>query len=147
MAWETHTSTTVEADRATVWTVLTDFETYEEWNPTLPRARGSAEIGERLWLVVALPNRVTVPVRPRVTVVEAERELRWQVSLGDLVRTEHVVSIERRPSGVVRLEQSERVDGPLAIPFMEHLGGPIRDGIEAMSAALATRAQARERNA
>lgn len=145
MAWETHTRTRVEADRSTVWTVLIDFETYEEWNPTLPRARGSAEIGERLWLVVTLRNGIRVPFRPRVTVVEPERELRWQVSLGDLVRTEHVVSIERVRSGTVRLEQSERVDGPLAIQFMEHLGGPIRDGIEAMSEALATRAEAEKR--
>lgn len=147
MAWETHTQTTIRADPATVWRVLTDFSSYYEWNPTLVRARGTAEIGERLWMQLSLPTGFRVPFRPRVTVVEPERELRWQSSVSGVLTTEHAVSIvpsDGADNGDrVRVVQHERLDGPFAIPLMGVMGGAVREGIEAMSEALARRAETR----
>lgn len=145
MVWEIHTETTIEADAAAVWRVLTDFSAYDEWNPTLVRARGSAEIGERLRLYHSLPTGFGVPFRPRVTVVEPERELRWRVTVGSVLAAEHVVSIVPTDGegDRVRLVQREEVEGPLAVPAMGLLGGAIRDGLEAMNDALATRVEAR----
>jgi hypothetical protein len=141
MAWETHTETTVDAGAGTVWTVVTDFETYEDWNPTLIRARGAPEIGERLSLRLSLPNGRTVPYRPRVTVVTAERELRWTVRFGGMLAAEHGIWIESLDDRRVRLVQREHVEGPLAIPVMGRLGDSVRRSIEAMNDALADRAE------
>jgi hypothetical protein len=147
MAWETHTATTIESDPATVWDVLTDFSAYDEWNPTLVRARGTAEIGEYVWFTLSLPNGITVPFRPRVTVVEPNRELRWGFSVDDVLRTEHAVSIVPTDGtangGRVRLLQRERVTGPFAVPVMGVLGATVRAGVETMSESLARRAEFR----
>ena len=148
MAWEIHTKTTIEADAATVWRVLTDFSSYQEWNPTLVRARGTAEIGERLWLHLSLPTGFRVPFRPRVTVIEPEHELRWQGSVNGVLTTEHAVSIVPATGAEnedrVRLVQRERLEGPLAVPVMGVMGAAVREGIEAMSEALAQRAENRD---
>jgi len=148
MAWETHTATTIESGAATVWDVLTDFSVYHEWNPTLVRARGTAEIGEHLLFTLSLPNGITVPFRPRVTVVEPNRELRWQLSVGGVLRTEHAVSITptngtANDGDRVRLLQRERLTGPLAVPLMGVMGATVRNGIEDMTASLAGRAESR----
>ena len=50
----------VEAPRELIWDVLTDFEAYDEWNPYVTRATGTASEG------------ATVELHPRAHDEEAE---------------------------------------------------------------------------
>lgn len=145
MGWETYVSTTVSADAPTVWSVITDFSSYSEWNPTLVRAKGTAEIGERLRFMLVLPTGIRVPFRARVCVVEEERELRWRGSLKGVITSEHAIKIESLdadpPAERVQVVQRERLEGSLALPLMGVLGSTVREGIEDMTAALGNRAE------
>lgn len=145
MGWETYVSRIITADSPAVWSVITDFSSYSEWNPTLVRATGAAEIGERLRFHLVLPGGVRVPFRARVSVVEEERELRWRGSIKGVITTEHAIQIEELTADTegerVRVVQRERLDGALALPGMGVLGSTVREGIEDMNAALANRVE------
>ena len=60
-----------------LWTVLTDFESYPEWNPAL-EIEGEAEEGERLQVTTDYENTRPMTFRPTVLVVNEQTELGWQ---------------------------------------------------------------------
>jgi hypothetical protein len=144
MAWEISTRRHVAADVDTVWEVLTAFDEYEEWNPTLPSVHGEAELGERLRVRLALPNGIRVPFRPVVTVVDPGRELRWEAGLPTkgVVDADHGFLLEPTDDGCV-VEQVERFEGTFAEPLMGRFASVVRQGYDDMNDALAERAEAR----
>lgn len=139
MVWQVHTTRVVDADAASVWAVLTDLESYGDWNPTVTSLSGEIEVGETLAGRLSFPNGVVVPFRPTVRVVDPERELRWEVAVGGrgTIDAEHSVTIEPREDGRVVLEQVTRVEGVLAAPLMGRFGAGVRAAMEAMGEALA----------
>jgi uncharacterized protein YndB with AHSA1/START domain len=52
------TTFAVDAPAACVWEALTALDRYPEWNPQIPRIRGSLRPGERIDLQLALPVRI-----------------------------------------------------------------------------------------
>jgi hypothetical protein len=144
MAWEISTRRHVDADVDTVWAVLTAFDEYEEWNPTLTAVRGEPELGERLTVRLALPNGIRLPFRPVVTVVDPGRELRWEASLPTkgFVDADHGFVLEPTADGCV-VEQVERFEGTFAEPLMGRFAHVVRRGYDEMNDALAERAAAR----
>ena len=144
MAWEISVRERIRAPQSTVWDVVTGFESYPEWNPTLTRVRGTPELGERLRVRLALPSGVRVPFVATVTVLDPERELRWSTGLPSTgaVDADHAFLIEPDGDGVV-FEQRERFEGALAEPLLGRLSGDVRAGFEAMNEALRARAETR----
>ncbi|MPY63796.1 SRPBCC domain-containing protein [Streptomyces spongiae] len=66
-----------------VWSVLTGFERFHEWNPFLVEAAGRVEPGQRLSLRLRLPgNGREMVFKPTVLVSEPARLLRWRGRLG-----------------------------------------------------------------
>lgn len=92
------------ADR--VWGVLTDFGSYCEWNPMIIRAGGELRTGVRLKVRFQPKGSKGRTFRPRLLVVEPDRELRW---LGwprfpFFFDSEHYFTIERSHNGKTRLK-------------------------------------------
>lgn len=131
------------ADR--VWEVLTDWEAFPDWNPFIVGAEGNPVVGRRIRIRLRIGGRV-MPLRPRVTLVEAPRELRWLARLG----LPGVFDVDRRfrivPTGGqrCRFEQYEHATGLLAPVLMALLGRPILAGYRAHERALVARAEGRE---
>jgi uncharacterized protein YndB with AHSA1/START domain len=50
----------INAPASRVWQVLTGLEPYAEWNPQIPTASGRPEVGGRIRLRLALPERPTL---------------------------------------------------------------------------------------
>jgi uncharacterized protein YndB with AHSA1/START domain len=65
------TTFAVDAPAARVWEALTAFDRYPEWNPQIPRIRGSLGPGERIALQLALPGRA--PMGLTATIEEARQ--------------------------------------------------------------------------
>lgn len=139
MAWEISTRTPVRASPSAVWDVLTAFETYPEWNPTLTRVEGTPELGERLRLTASLPSLPSIPLVGTVIVLDPERELRWETKLppDGVVALQHAFVVET--DGETVLEQRARFEGALAKPLMERVGADVRAGLEAMNRAVVDR--------
>jgi len=139
---ELTTSVEIEAPPETVWSVLTDFAAYPEWNPRT-RITGIPEAGERL-VVEPGPDAAGIPTfRPRVLRADPPRELRWlgHLYVRGLFDGEHVFAIEDLGDGRSRFVQSETFGGVLARPLMWLYGEETKTGFEVVNAALKARAE------
>ena len=63
------TTFAVDAPAARIWEALTALDRYPEWNPQIPRIRGSLRPGERIDLQLELPGRP--PMNLTATIEEA----------------------------------------------------------------------------
>jgi hypothetical protein len=136
-----HTDVTVEAPAETVWAVLTDFEAYGEWNPTLA-VEGRPEEGARL-RVSPGPEAGGPTFRPRVVRVDPGRELTWRGKLyvRGLFDGVHSFRIEDVGEGRSRLVQDERFSGLLVRPILARYGAETERNFHAANEALARRAE------
>jgi hypothetical protein len=73
----------VDAPAARVWSALTEFPRYGEWNPFLPSLTGDASVGSTLAIALVL-GEGTKPmnVSAKVLKFDAERRFTWQDNLG-----------------------------------------------------------------
>ena len=71
------TETIIDAPAERVWAEMTDFASFPEWNPFVRQAEGRLEPGEQLKIRLRLDRGLKLTFKPRVTVVEPGRELRW----------------------------------------------------------------------
>jgi hypothetical protein len=69
--------TVVDAPIDTVWNTITDFATYEEWNPFIVKIQGAAVAGARLRVTFQLANRKPLTLSPTVTTADAPHRLAW----------------------------------------------------------------------
>ncbi|MEW2389151.1 SRPBCC domain-containing protein [Streptomyces venezuelae] len=135
----------MRATPAEVWRVLTDFESYPEWNPFITRAEVTSHDG-RLEEGATMRNRMhdasgDTEFEPEIKEVERNAELRWlgKVPPGWIADGEHRFRIERTGPGRVRFTQSERFTG-VAVPFVEgKLDDDTLPQFHAMNRALAQR--------
>ena len=136
----------IEATADEVWSVLTDFDAYSEWNPTIFKSEGEARVGARLAHQMRRQGGGSVSLRPRVLVADPGRELRWlgHLLLPGIFDADHRFLIEEVEAGRVRLTQAEKLSGVM-VPFMRGLGESTTAGFEAMNAALKERTEARAR--
>jgi hypothetical protein len=141
---ELHSEIEIAAPPDSVWAVLTDFGSYEEWNPFIRRIRGELREGARLEVRIEPPGGRAMTFRPTVLAVRPERELRW---LGRLLAPgifdgEHRFTLEPLDGDRTRFVQAERFGGILVRAFGSTLD-KTKLGFEQMNAALKERAEAR----
>lgn len=137
--------TTIEIDAPprAVWEVLTDFDSYDEWNPTI-EITGSPTEGERLEVVLSLPDRKPQPFRPKLLVVDESSELRWQGRLfvPGLYDGEHRFVLEPLDDGErTRLTHAETFRGVLVGFINRRIGDDIETGFERANEALKSRVE------
>lgn len=131
----------VDAPPARVWEVLTDFESFPEWNPFVREAAGEPVAGSRLKVQIHPPRGKGNTFRPSVIVADANRELRWlgRVLIPGLADGEHIFEIESRENGT-RFIQREEFRGPLW-SLLKGTLEKTEQGFHAMNSALKERAE------
>jgi hypothetical protein len=73
----------IEAPAAHVWSALTDFSSYDEWNTFLPALSGDARVGGTLAIALVLGEGTKLmKVTAKVLKFEPERCFTWQGNLG-----------------------------------------------------------------
>jgi len=127
-----------------VWTILTDFAAYPEWNPFIKFIHGAPQQGARLEVRIQPSGTKGMTFRPTVLVADTGRELRW---LGRLLFPcvfdgEHRFVIKPVSIGKVRFQQSEQFTGILVPMFRSSLDRDTKRGFEEMNLALKSRAEA-----
>jgi len=78
---EIRTEIEIEASPSAVWTVLADFSRYGDWNPFIPRIVGERVVGNVIEVLLCPPGGREMTVRPKLLVVEPDREIRWRGQL------------------------------------------------------------------
>jgi hypothetical protein len=136
----------IAATPARVWSALTDFDRYGDWNSFITSISGTPMPGEQLRVRMHPPGGVAMTFRPKVLNAERERELRWLGTLGPrgLFDGEHSFRIVSLGESRVRFLQTERFTGLLVPVLMVLTRNSTLRGFEAMNLALKLRAEAAE---
>ncbi|MEF8813666.1 MAG: SRPBCC domain-containing protein [Halovenus sp.] len=137
--------TTIEIDAPpqAVWDVLLDFDQYDQWNPTID-ITGTPEEGERISLVLTLPERKPQAFRPKLLTVDEPTELRWQGRLfvPGLYDGEHRFVLEGLDGGErTRLTHAETFRGVLVGFINRRVGADIKAGFARTNEALKSRVE------
>lgn len=139
---EIRTAIDIAAPPERVWSVLTDFGRYPEWNPCLTDVRGEPAAGARLAVRVETPGGPTKRYHPTVLESTPPRELRWLggLWLGGLFEGHHSFILVPQGDGT-HLVNRETYTGLLVPLFAKMLETNTRQGFEAMNRALKQRAE------
>jgi hypothetical protein len=126
-----------------VWKILTDFATYDQWNPFINKIIGLPTEGSKIDISIETPSGKNRKYSPRITKVEEGRELRWfgKSSLPGFLNAEHIFTIEELQPERVRFTQREVFDGLLIRLFGKGLDVDVRQGFQDMNEALKKRAE------
>jgi hypothetical protein len=136
---EIHAEVFIDAPPARVWRLLTDFASYQDWNPFFREAAGELRAGATLSIRVDLPGQGDRVFAPRIVALVPERELVWigRLVLPRLFDGEHSFYVEPLDGGRrTLLVQHENFSGLLLPLFPAELEAATRHGFEAMNAAL-----------
>jgi hypothetical protein len=135
-----HTETTIDAPPAAVWTALTDFAAYPEWNPFITSASGTLAVGEILTLRM-MPGGKPQTFTPTVLTVRKNAELRWLGALrwSWLFSAEHRFALHEAVDRT-RLEHSEVFRGVL-VPLLRTMIDQSEKDFRAFNATLKERVE------
>jgi hypothetical protein len=140
---EVTASCDIDAPAEAVWSVLTDLDQFQSWNPFIRHAAGSTEVGGHVR--VRVRPSLGLPLVFHATVYDRKdrRSLRWRGHVGAawLACGDHAFTIEPLGEGRSRLVQREAFTG--IVPWLAGrlLARETRRGFEAMNRALAARAE------
>ena len=141
---ELHSQIGINASAERVWSILTDFASYPEWNPFIRRISGELKVGERLDARLEPPGGRGITLRPTVLRAEPNRELRWlgHLLVPGLFDGEYSLLIQPLEESRVRFIQSEMFKGLLVPLLARSLDNNTLRGFEVMNGALKERAEA-----
>ena len=131
----------IDAPPRAVWAVLTDLDRYPEWNPLFPRATGDLAVGRRVTLRSARDGGRSTTIRPRVTVVTPETELRWAGHLPGsiLVAGEHSFTLKPGNGGTLIMQRG--AFRGFMVRFSGHALDRAEAGFQALNGALKARVE------
>ena len=132
----------IDAPPDRVWSVITDFDSYPEWNPFVQRISGPVEEGAKLDVRIVPPGKRGMGFKPTVLKVEPRRELAWlgKLLVPGLFDGEHHFELEELDGGRTRFIQREVFKGLLTGILGGMLGNTL-DGFRAMNQALKRRVE------
>lgn len=133
----------IDSSPESVWAVLSDLDSYPQWNPMIRTAAGDLEEGNRLRLRFEPRGGRGRTFRPRLMVVEPGRELRWKGNPGVpvMLESEHYFRLERKPDGNTVLVHNMVFYGILAPLLFGKLEASVLGPFEEMNRALKARAE------
>jgi hypothetical protein len=138
-----YTEIRINASAETVWSVLTDFEKYPDWNPFIRSLQGGPEKGKKIDVLLQAPQKKVMRFKPRVLQFEKEKEFRWigKLILPRLFDGEHTFKVTANGDGTCTFLHYERFRGML-VPLLKHmLDKNTRQGFEQMNAAMKKRCE------
>lgn len=142
-----HTQITIDAPPHVVWDVLTDLDSYADWNPFMVRSEGRIEVGQRLVNRMQPPGGRAMTFKPTVTEVRPGKAFEWlgRTGIPGLFDGRHRFELEATESGGTTLVHGEEFTGILVPLLRSGLDTSTKAGFEAMNEALKARAEARTR--
>jgi hypothetical protein len=135
--------TFIKASPKRIWSILTDFEKYPEWNPFIKRITGPLEEGAQWEIIIQPPHQKRMTFHPKVLTIKPEEELRWLGNMGvpGLFDGEHYFTLEQKNQSTTQFVQGEHFGGILAPMIGLVAFDDTHKGFELMNDALKKRAE------
>jgi hypothetical protein len=104
---ELRTDIEIDASAERVWQVLTDFDSFPQWNPFIRHVAGEPKVGERLEVRIQPSGARAMTFKPSVLKADPGQELRWlgRLLTRGLFDGEHSFTIETLGANRVRFTQ------------------------------------------
>jgi hypothetical protein len=149
MKKELYTEIEINAAPAEVWRILTDFESYPDWNPFIKSIKGVPAVGEKLEVFIQPAGGKGMTFKPTLLAVEREKELRWlgKFFVPGFFDGEHFFKIETLDEKRVKFVQGENFKGLLVGFLAKSLDTGTLRGFREMNEALKRLAESGENNA
>jgi hypothetical protein len=127
-----------------VWSTLTDFEAYPDWNPFIVKLKGKPVVGTTLGVHLKLGNKTPQVFKPKVLVAQRGGEFRWRGKLfvRGLFDGEHYFKLRPLKDGQTELTHGEQFSGLLAGLIMRMIHAETVQGFGLMNRALRARVEA-----
>lgn len=139
---EIHTTAVIEAPAFVVWSILTDFPKYPEWNPFILKIDGELEINSKLAMEMKFANEKIVHGEFLVMGAEVEREIAWGgKNGGNLFVMEQRLAIQPLARNRVTFLHTGRFGGDIVLLVARNLHLLLEKQFENMNMALKTRAE------
>lgn len=141
---ELTTEIVIGAPTDKVWSVLTDFSSYPEWNPFVVCIQGKLVPNARLEVEIKPPGGRGMKFKPTVTQLIPGQKLSWtgKLPVPGAFQGEHRFELWSLGNDRTLLIHAERFSG-LLVPLLEKsLETNTRAGFEAMNEAVKERAEA-----
>lgn len=115
MAKEIKTEILINASPEKVWTILTRFENYPNWNPFIKSVNGVVKVGNKITVKIAPHQSKEMTFKPRVLSYQANKELSWigRILFPGLFDGEHKFELIDNENGTITFIQSEKFKGIL----------------------------------
>lgn len=139
------TSIEIDAPRNIVWSVLTNFDSYPDWNPFIRSFKVKPNVGERFSVELQQPGGKAMIFNPTCLVLDENREFRWlgRLIIKGLFDGEHIFLLEELEEGRTHFIHKEEFRGILVPLLWNQLNTKTREGFERMNQKLKERAEER----
>lgn len=140
MALELKTSIRIEASPEVVWDILTDFDSFPEWNPFIKKIEGEVAVGNKIKAEIT-----DMTFKPKILAFDPNQKLEWigRFLMPGIVDGRHYFILKDNGDGSTSLIHGEHFKGIL-VPFLKKkLMVETKDNFEAMNRALKARAEAK----
>jgi hypothetical protein len=140
---EIRTEIEIDAPVKVVWSILTDFARYAQWNPFIREISGELRRGAQLQVNLGPPGKRAMRFKPIVQMVEPQKAFRWlgHLFFSGLFDGEHIFEVETVGQNAARFIQREKFNGILVGIFRKSLDTDIKNGFIAMNEALKREAE------
>ena len=132
-----HTEVTIKAKPEIVWNILNDTKRYPEWNPTMVKAEGRFQEGEKIDYRFRETSEKEYDIQSTVKRVVPIDMINQRGGVWGVITFDHVYKLEPIPEGT-RVTQHEEYRG-IYVPFWNTTN--VKAAYERLNAALKKRAE------
>lgn len=135
MAKEIRTEIRIQATPQKVWSVLTHFSEYPNWNPFIKSIIGAPVVGQTITARIEPPQAKGMTFTPVVLAFTADKEFRWKGKLlvKGLFDGEHIFELVDNGDGSTTFIQREQFHGILVPLFSKMLDVNTLNGFNLMN--------------
>jgi len=128
---EINTEIEINGSIDTVWEILTDFNSYPEWNSFIKKIEGKLKVGAQLKVYIEPPGGKGMTFKPKVIKLVPNSELRWlgQFLFPGLFDGEHIFELQKIDNIKVRFLHRENFNGLLVPLLWKSLNTNTRQGL------------------
>lgn len=140
---EIKTQIIINATPNKVWTVLTDFKDYPNWNPFIKSITGEPKVGQQITVSIVSTEGKAMTFKPEVVVFNPNREFRWigKLLFKGLFDGEHKFELIDNGNGTTIFNHSEKFKGIVVLLFKKQLKDNTKKGFELMNESLKKRVE------
>jgi hypothetical protein len=128
----------IAAPAVKVWDILTNFNTWQEWNPIVNHAHGDASLNSKLSITMRGNNGKDGPkYKPNITNLDKPTFFRWRAKMmaGFIFTNDKVFELKETGTGT-RLIHKELFSGLLVKMFWNKLNNHVPSMLKSMNEAI-----------